>query len=227
MNRRRPLPWRGSAAGAALVATLLVTAFEVARADALAVKAEQFRATLFERHLSSEGMLIYRARLPQIERQLRDGDYPVLADAPTFTGLWAAAACAHAAASDGAERERAQSDAHKALDGLTFLMDVTGVEGLLARSARRATPPSSSNAKWFRGTANYAGYWWRGNVSMDQYANGLLPAVALCKALFPERTRALIRATARHLLRNDMRLVDPDGETTRYGNLGPRAIQRW
>lgn len=58
---------------------------------------------------------------------------------------------------------------------------------------------------------------------MDQYANGLLPAVGLCAEHFPERARALVTATAEHLLEYEMRLTDPDGEETRFGDLSPSS----
>ncbi len=191
--------------------------------DGLRAKAIAFREDLLERHLSPEGLVIYRIDLRTIDDDLESGRYPPLADTPMFNGLLAAGACGHASAIRSSEREQALADASRALDGLELLMRVTGVPGLLARSVRRGPPPEPTQRKWFRGAPGYEAFSWRGDVSMDQYANGLLPAVALCSPWFPERTRALIRSTARGLLANRMHLVDPDGVSTRFGDLSWRS----
>ena len=44
---------------------------------------------------------------------------------------------------------------------------------------------------------------------MDQYANGLVPAVGLCRRLFPESARRLAVAAATHLVENDFELTGP------------------
>ncbi|MEE9279612.1 MAG: hypothetical protein V3V67_05515 [Myxococcota bacterium] len=192
-------------------------------ADPLETKARAFREALLERHLSREGLVLYRIDLRTIEADLERGTYPDLADGPTFTGLLAAGACGRASFESGEARAEALADADRALSGLELLMAVTGRRGLLARSVRRAPPPDGAppRKKWLNGAPGYEDFSFRANVSMDQYANGLLPAVGLCAEHFPERTRALIVAAAEHLLRNRMRLVDPDGEQTRFGDLSP------
>jgi hypothetical protein len=58
---------------------------------------------------------------------------------------------------------------------------------------------------------------------VDQYANGLVPAIGLCRRLFPERARALAGDAASHLLANDFLVTDPDGQRTRYGDLSWRS----
>jgi hypothetical protein len=195
-----------------------------ARADVLALKAQTFREQLYARHLAPQGFVLYRVDLRTIDERLLTGEYPAYADTPTFTGIWAAAACSRAASTHGQQRELALQDARTALRGLVFLMDVTGVPGLMARSARRGPVPSDEpRRRWFAGGPGYEGWAWRGDVSMDQYANGLVPAVSLCHALFPEQTRHLIRSAAEHLLAHDMQLMDPDGRRTEYGDLGPRS----
>jgi hypothetical protein len=104
-------------------------------------------------------------------------------------------------------------------------MGVTGVEGLLARGVRRISSPAPDERgkHWFPGADPHSAYRWRGDVSLDQYANGLIPAVAACRGLFPDEARGLIVPAARHLLAHDMRLVDPDGRVTRYGDLSPTS----
>ena len=197
----------------------------LAAQDPLEAKARHFRQAIVERHLSPEGLLLYRINLETIGDDLITGRYPHLADTPTFTGQLAATACTRANVAEGSERQEALRDASQALDGLAFLMDVTGIRGLLARGVRRDEVPdlSALRGKWFRGAQGFSAYSWRGNVSMDQYANGLLPAVATCHNHFPERSRRLVADVASHVLAHDMHLVDPDGEPTRYGDLSRTA----
>ena len=189
--------------------------------DPLATKALAFERALEERHISSEGLLLYRIDLRSIETDLLRGTYPDLADGATFTGLLAAAACGRASFVSGPARQGALTDADRALAGMELLMAVTGSPGLLARAARRAPAPEGApeRRRWSRGGPGYEEYSFRGNVSMDQYANGLLPAVGLCAEHFPARARALIVASAGHLLTHGMHLTDPDGRPTRFGDL--------
>src|SRR5882672_5791359 len=191
----------------------------VAAADDLALKADAFREALHARHLSREGVLLYNVDLRRIERDLLDGTYPASADAPTFNGLFAGAACARAAATSGAERERALGDASRALAGLELLMDVTGIPGLLARSVRRAPPSGGDTSEWHAAAGRFAGWHWRGDVSQDQYANGLVPAIGLCRRVFSERARRLAVDAASHLVAHAYELTDPDGKRTTYGDL--------
>ncbi len=173
--------------------------------------------------MTPEGVLLYRVDLRSIGRDLALGSYPENADGPTFTGLFAAAACARAESTDGQAHAEAMADAATALSGLELQMRVTGIRGLLARSVRRQPPPDGSPGEWHASTGELAGWYWRGDVSMDQYANGLVPAVGLCRALYPDRTRRLAVDAAAHLLENDFELTDPDGKRTRFGDLSWRS----
>ena len=204
-----------------VLSLLMFSVVASARADLLESKAAYFRQVLLSRHLAREGVVLYRVNLQTIARDLERGSYPNLADTPTFTGQLAAGACTRADFETGRAQREALDDAERALSGLEFLMDVTGVRGLLARGVRRRTDPDveTLRGKRFQGAGQFSYYVWRGDVSMDQYANGLLPAVAACRVHFPTRTRHLIVDAAAHLLEHNMRLVDPDGEPTTYGNL--------
>jgi len=191
----------------------------------LADKAREFRAAIQDRHLAREGFLLYAVDLGTVRDELERGSHPALADTPTYTGLLAATHCARADIETGPGRDEALADAAGALAGLETLARVTGRRGLLARGMQRSPPPerSQSDNRWFPGAPGYEDYFWRGDVSRDQYANGLLPALAACRMHFPERVRALSVDAAELLLATDMRLVDPDGRVTRYGELGPSA----
>jgi hypothetical protein len=192
------------------------------RADALAEKAQAFRDALAARHVASEGFVMYEVDL----REPFDAAHQAAqADTPTFTGLWAAASCERAAHEVGAAREQALADAERALEGLAFLSAVTGRPGLLARGVQRGPVPEPRHEqqRWFAGAAGFEAYAWLGNVSHDQYANGVLPALATCAPHFPERSRELARALAELLASSGLQLVDPDGRRTRYGDVSPRA----
>ncbi|MFQ5699197.1 MAG: hypothetical protein ACE5IL_13045 [Myxococcota bacterium] len=214
-----------ASAPAGLLAAAALTFAVPSRAadDPLRLRELHYRTNLLERHVSPEGIVLYRVNPSRIAREVREGRYPLLADAPTFTGQWATGACLRAGYSRGAAREQALDDASRALGGLEALSAVTGVPGLYARTLRRAPPPSGAPGRWFRGRRRGSAYFWRGDVSMDQYANGVLPALWACRALFPERTRRAAVALADHLLANGLHLVDPDGRPTRFGDLSPRA----
>ena len=67
----------------------------------------------------------------------------------------------------------------------------------MARCARRGpVPEPTGKRRWFPGGPGHEGWAWRGDVSHDQYANGLLPAVGLCRELFPERAPGAPAASA-------------------------------
>ncbi|HXX48980.1 MAG TPA: hypothetical protein VEN47_12175 [Myxococcota bacterium] len=210
-----------------LAALALALLARPAGADALAAKADAFLAAIHARHLSSEGLFLYNVDLRTIDRELASGAYPAMADGPTFNGLFAAASCAHAEAATGDERAHALADAETALSGLELLIDVTGERGLLARSARRAPPAGPDTGDWHAGSGRFEGWYWRGDVSQDQYANGLIPAVGLCRRLFPERARRLAVDAASNLVPHDFQLVDPGGRRTTYGDLSPTAGFGW
>jgi hypothetical protein len=191
----------------------------------LLIKAAQFRQALVERHSSIEGLVIYRIRLSSWREDLASGSYPELADTPTFTGTWAATACTRARVE--ADPSEALEDARRALAGLRLLMDVTGERGLLARGVRRAAGRDTTGLRgnWLPGADGFEDYVYRGDVSVDQFANGLLPAVAACRERFPRLTRDLVVDFASHLLEHDMKLVDSDGQQTRFGDLSWRSGQ--
>jgi hypothetical protein len=193
--------------------------------DALREKARRFREALVSRHVSPEGLVLYRLDSSRAG-EIAAGDYPRLADTPTFNGLWAATACTRASVDPSPSgRREALRDAARALDGLEFLMRVTGRPGLLARGVRRRAEPAPDEwtGRWFAGAPPDAAYRWRGDVSVDQYANGLLPAVAACSPHLRERARALVTGFAAHLLEHGYRIVDPDGRPTRFGDLTWRS----
>ncbi len=140
---------------ALVVAVALATRVGASEPDELAAKAVEFRAAIHARHLSPEGVLLYRVELDTIASDLASGRYPELADGPTFTGLLAGAACARAESSTGTAREEALADAALALSGLELQMRVTDVPGLLARTVRRAPPREHVTGEWHECRGDY------------------------------------------------------------------------
>lgn len=186
-------------------------------------KAAAFQEALLDRHLSKEGIVLYRVDLATVRSDLENGTYPNLADAPTFTGQLAAAACTRATQREDPAAELALAE--RALDGLAVLMHVTGKPGLFARSLRRdaGRDIEELRGEWHAATAPFENFIFRSDASADQYANGILPAIAECSGLFPQRTRDMITAIADHLSSNEMHLIDVDGKRTRYGDLSPSS----
>jgi hypothetical protein len=212
-----------SARNALALLLLSVSLSAAAHEPELEEKARRFRAALVERHIAPEGVVLYRIELDHWRRDLERGAYGQAADTPMFNGQWAAASCTRARVEpDPAE---ALADAQQALRGLRFLMDVTGVQGLMARSIRRdeGRQLRDRGRPWYPGAPGFERYVYRADVSVDQYASGLLPAIAACAEFFPELTRSLAVDFAAHLLANDMRLIDAQGNQTRFGDLSYRS----
>jgi hypothetical protein len=220
---------RAPALGAALALAIAAPDSSAVDAAALARKEQAFRAALHQRHLAPEGVVLYRVRLSRLPDDLASGRYPELADTPTFTGIFASASCARARVPG--ERDSALADARRALEGLRLLMDVTGRRGLLARAIRRDEGLDFAELRhpeqWRRAAPPLERFGFRGDASQDQYANGLLLAVASCRELHPELARGLALDFAAHLEQHDLRIVDEDGAVTRYGNLGPLSALGW
>ena len=90
------------------------------------------------------------------------------------------------------------ADAATALSGLELQMRGHRHPGpARALGAAQAADRTARRVSGMRRPATHAGWYWRGDVSMDQYANGLVPAIGLCRRLFPERTRGGSRSTRR------------------------------
>jgi hypothetical protein len=73
-----------------------------------------------------------------------------------------------------------------------------------------------------KGTGNYEGYVWNGDVSRDQYTGvffGLGTAYQIMQSPeTQERIAELTASLAKHIMDNNLRIIDVDVEPTRYGN---------
>jgi hypothetical protein len=183
---------------------------------ALHAKAEAYQARLEAVHRMPDGVVRYRF----YEQQPRD-EYGDLPDGPFFAGLYLASQALRLHAGDAAAR----AEVLAALEGMALLLDVTGEPGLLARWVAPALP-APTRSPWRQSEAR-PGYWFRADVSKDQlagYACGLGVAWALLPdAAIRARVAALAVPIAEHLRRNDMQIVDVDGERTTHGELRARV----
>lgn len=186
-----------------------------AEAEVLLSKAREHDRQMGERHLSPEGLVIYRVR--------EEGPPTLsLADAAIWTGCYVAAEAFRWKVTG--EREAAQR-LTASLNALHLLLQVTGKQGLPARAFRRAAAPApQEEGEWHQGEGDYQGYRWLGDVSVDQ-VDGLFFGYAIAFDLIeePSLRRQIaedVAAIAGHLLDHRMQIVDLDGRRTKHGDLG-------
>jgi hypothetical protein len=188
---------------------------------ALESKVRRIERHLLERHLSPEGLLVYR-RSPAAE-EAAEG-YPNLAD----MAIWSGCAAAALAFKYGVTRDRNdRALLLRVLGGLRLLQRVTGVPGLLARAVAPASgviAREHCGQEWRPGAEGHAAYRYRGDVSKDQYFGVLFGyAVAAMVAGGDEEVRDAMEdevgAIAEHLWSNHLRIVDADGRTTTFGDV--------
>jgi len=186
-------------------------------------RAEAYQNRLEAAHVTPEGVLRYRRRVDRSDSL----SYGNLADGCFHTGIYLASqAMRFAVTGDAAAREQAIL----ALDGMTLLLEVTGKHGLLARHVSPAPSLEElGDDRWKRSTTR-PNYVWRSDVSKDQYAgfiHGLGVALHVFDGLGDVEVRArigkLAAAIADHLMANDSRIIDADGEMTTFGDLRARA----
>ncbi len=178
-------------------------------------KALEYERQMGERHLSPEGLVVYRVR--------EEGPPTLsLADAAIWTGCYVAAeAFRWKVTADPEARQRLMAS----LNALHLLHQVTGKKGLLARAVRRSTVPAPEERKrWRQGKKGYREYRWMGDVSVDQ-VDGVFFGYAIAFDLLDEPTvraeiAASVGAIADHLLDHRMQIIDLDGERTKHGDLG-------
>lgn len=117
------------------------------------------------------------------------------------------------------------------LRALRILQEVTGKPGLLARGYVKGHGPvegwernGQDSVEWHQGQGQYADYRWYGDVSVDNF-NAVLYGYAIyydlaADAAQREFIRHDVNRLMTHLLENHCRIVDVDGEVTRWGHVG-------
>ena len=133
--------------------------------------------------------------------------------------------------------EHAQQEALEAFKAMTWLGDITGVPGFIARAIwsvkgdkgeRSTTGSGGLPAKWY---PTSDGLWsWKGDTSSDE-VNAHMFAVSIfhdlaAKGRERERARDHLAGIASHIITNGWVLRDKDGKPTRWGRWDPEYLQR-
>ncbi len=131
------------------------------------------------------------------------------------------------------EDEESKSMVRNHVDGWRFFERLTGVPGLLGRSFVHkddAVDLSDLNAGILwpdseirRGEGELSDWYWRSDTSRDQISGAVLGLAAAYDFVDDDHVReeagAYLVNLAHHVWDNDMRIVDPDGEMTKYGDI--------
>lgn len=191
------------------------------------------QSTLAAKAASMEGIIDVRHRRHGYVSDCQL-DEPGSTEASTFVasdndGLWTAiylaAECFRYACTGEAEaRERAR----ESMEALLRLERVTGIPGFPARAAVSVDEPDviRSGGEWH---ASPCGQWlWKGDTSSDEL-NGhyfALPIYYELVADTDERDaiRSMVGRVTDHLLEHDFRLIDVDGEQTRWAVFSPKLL---
>ncbi len=113
--------------------------------------------------------------------------------------------------------------------GLDLLNRVNGVPGLMSRSYMpKDAPmgPGEFQTFWpqndnHEGEGEFADYYWKGDVSIDQYSGALVGLSWLYDLVDDESVREPVRRTvteiADHMWANNLLIIDADGRPTQFG----------
>eukprot|EP01127_Copromyxa_protea_P019902 TRINITY_DN6553_c0_g1_i2.p1 TRINITY_DN6553_c0_g1~~TRINITY_DN6553_c0_g1_i2.p1 ORF type:complete len:615 (-),score=101.90 TRINITY_DN6553_c0_g1_i2:48-1892(-) len=122
-----------------------------------------------------------------------------------------------------------KKNAWKYFEGLEFLVNVTGIPGLMARSAlyQNEFPQGGT---WHH-SKTYPGWIWKGDTSSDEVCGHLMvhPLVyRLLAETAEEKARAyrLIDNITRYIVENDFQLIDVTGKPTTWGRWDPYNLNQ-
>ncbi|EGD83339.1 hypothetical protein PTSG_03947 [Salpingoeca rosetta] len=110
--------------------------------------------------------------------------------------------------------------------GMKLLVDVTGVRGLMARSAVSPSEPTPSGGVWHNSTnPKYKGWLWKGDASSDEVVGHMFAYPAVIAAM-PNTTEAddalqLMEDIVSYIVKNKFLLIDVTGNHTRWGVWAP------
>jgi hypothetical protein len=181
-------------------------------------RARAYQEQLENRHQMSDGLIRYR-RWEEGHPELPG--YGNLADGCFHLGIYLASQALRLGATGDPE---AREQVLLSLRAMKLYAEVSGKRGLLARYF---SPVKPDDDRW-RQSQTHPEYFWRSDVSRDQYAgfiHGL--GVTLAVVSDPEirsQIAPLAAAIADHLMENDLQIIDWDGERTTYGDLRGRIL---
>jgi len=189
--------------------------------------AETFRFDGIE-DLSPSGMILSRDP---------EGIYQDYGDSGMWNGTYAAGIAWRYA---WLRTDEAAADLQYMLDDLTRFREITGVPGLTCRGYEHdewmeadlpgpQQHPDVSDEGNVSDAPGYEGWTWKGDTSRDQVTglvlgNALINDVAPTAEMSGAAAKNLV-AMALHVWDNDMKLVDPDGEMTHYGDCSAYSIE--
>lgn len=188
----------------------------------LAGKAAVFQYDLLER-FDNAGQINCKLRVPTPERPYISYNMP---DNAYMTGIYLGS---QAMRWHVTGHPAAKAAGSAAIEGLDLLCNVSGHDGLLARAAVRADSVWYDDGDWQ--PSGDGTYLWRADVSSDQ-VDGVLFGFALAydllatpaeQAVIAQNAAALVD----HILDNDLRIVDYDGEPTTWGKYYPEYVQNF
>ena len=207
-----------------ITALIMLLGIMALSANALTLKQ---KATLFQHDMEArfllDGQALCKLKLPT---PARDFDAYNMPDNAYMTGIYLGTLSMKYAVT-GAPEDRAA--ARESLEALHLLCAVSGEPGLLARAAWPINKPMDDDGVW-RDSA-CGNYRWRGDVSTDQ-VDGVMFGFTLAYDLIADdeekaRIAREVTAIAEHIMANDMRIVDVDGEPTQWGRYGPEYVSSW
>lgn len=185
-------------------------------------------------HVTPEGLLLYTALFPWTNLEKFQSSHDV-ADLPAWQGYLMAAYAFKEAVTKVDQDEKIRLLA----DGLLTIYKITGIQGLLARSAfpgykgRRLswmnTEQGSPTKFWIQGPT---GEWFRNGLAKDHInlaAFGAAIPLALDRqgaiTLHPstrQKLLDLLLPLVNRLAANNYQIIDWNGKPTEFGNLGPQ-----
>eukprot|EP01012_Entosiphon_sulcatum_P007568 TRINITY_DN13878_c0_g1_i1.p1 TRINITY_DN13878_c0_g1~~TRINITY_DN13878_c0_g1_i1.p1 ORF type:complete len:778 (-),score=92.44 TRINITY_DN13878_c0_g1_i1:7-2340(-) len=121
-----------------------------------------------------------------------------------------------------------KAEAWRRFEAMEFLNNVTGIEGLPARSFLRSSDQLPGDGHWHNSTA-YLGWVWKGDTSSDEIAGHLFvyPIVYDLLAETPtEKARAyrLLYGITKYIVDNKYYLIDVTGKPTTWGKWAPEYV---
>ncbi len=202
---------------------------EIDQSSPLHEKAKHFQQDLLEKHWLDGLYVSIVPVTPREEKLSHTVDEPGnVIHAGVWTGRYlAGVAYQNAVTNDPVAREHGG----QILVALRRLQEATGKPGLLARGYVKGHGPVTDyerdgrdSQEWHQGEGEYADYRWYGDVSVDNF-NAVLYGYAIYYDLAADTNqRDMIRHDVKrlmtHLLDHHCRIVDVDGEVTRYGHVG-------